>query len=210
MKNFLKLISYVIQPLLIPTYGLIILMQLSMYRYLGIYFQLLAVVGTLFFTTVLPAVIIFILIKKGVVSDVFMAKKEERTLPYIFSILSYVIWSYFLIHTLHFPIEFVLIAFGTIFSVILMIFINFRWKISAHLAGMGGLFGGVVAVSYMLSIFPLTLLVVLIILSGLLAVSRIVLKAHTIEQTLAGFCLGFACTFLPPLVYFLTFSSKLY
>lgn len=201
MKTFLKIITYVFQPLLMPTLGMILLMQLPLFQFFSPSYRIFAVVGTLLFTGILPALPILFLMRNRQISDIFISKREERTIPYLFSMLSYVFWVLFLWRTLQFPLEFVLLGLGAVISVILMVFINLKWKISAHTAGMGSLVGGICAVAYLVQINPLALIVITIIISGLVAISRIMLKAHTLSQVIGGFILGFLCVFVPSTVY---------
>jgi len=201
MRTFLKIISYIFQPLLMPLYGMILLMQTNLFSFFAPTYKIIALAGTLLFTGLLPALPIYMMMKRGQIKDLFISKREERTMPYLFSMLSYLFWLFFLWRTLQFPPEFALVAAGSVLSVFLMVFINLKWKISAHLAGMGGFVGGVFAYSYLMAVNPIGLIVISIIISGLVAVSRVYLKAHTLSQTLAGFCLGFLCVFLPGVIY---------
>ena len=201
MNTFFKIITYIFQPLLIPTYGIILLMQLSLFQLFPTSYRLFAIAGTVLFTCILPSLPILFMMKNRQISDIFISKREERTMPYLFSLLAYIFWVLFLWRTLQFPMEFVLLAIGSIVSVVLMVFINLKWKISAHLAGMGGFLGGVFAYSYLMAVNPVGLIVVSVIITGFVAVSRVYLKVHTLSQTLAGFSLGFLCVFLPGVIY---------
>lgn len=201
MKTFLKLISYVFQPLLMPTYAIVLLMQIPLFQFFGTQYRVIAIVGTLLFTAILPALPILLMMRKGQIRDLFISRREERTIPYLFSFLAYVFWVLFLWRTLQFPIEFIVLAIGTVFSVILLVIINLKWKISAHTAGIGGLVGGIIAVSYMIGINPVALIITSLIVAGLVAISRIYLKAHTLPQTIGGFCLGVACLLFPAFIY---------
>ena len=98
------------------------------------------------------------------------------------------------------PLFLVGMGVGSTLSLIAILLINRRWKISAHLSGIGGLTGGIFGYSYFLGINPLGLLVAMLVLSALTALSRIELKAHTPGQTLAGFTVGFLMVFLPPVL----------
>ena len=69
-----------------------------------------------------------------------------------------------------------------------------RWKISAHLVGMGGLIGAIAAVNSMHQLGLLPLLAVLIALTGLVASARLLSSDHTQAQVLAGGALGFIST----------------
>lgn len=206
MKTFLRIITYVFQPLLMPTYAMILLMQLPVFQILGLQYQLIAIIGTALFTAIFPALPILMMVRKGQIKDIFISNREERTMPYLFSMLAYFFWILFLWRTLQFPAEFTSLAIGTVISLILMVFINFKWKISAHTAGMGGFLGCVIGVSYSVGINPLWLIILSLVVSGLVAISRIYLKAHTLSQTIGGFCLGVCSVLLPYTVY--TFIFK--
>ncbi len=172
------------------------MVNLEVFSILPIQWHVLAIVGTFIFTCVMPVIPIYVLIRKGEVSDMFIRSKEERTLPYFFSILSYTFWTVFLLKTLHLPLNIAIMGFGSILSLILVMLINFKWKISAHLCSMGALVGFVSGVSYVLAINSLIFIVILLCLSALVALSRIELKAHSPLQTFAGFTVGFLCVFL--------------
>lgn len=201
MRTFLKIISYVFQPLLMPLYGIIILLQIPVFGFYSSWYHIIAIVGTILFTGILPALPIFLMMRKGEIRDLFISKREERTMPYLFSMLAYVFWVLFLWRTLGFPPNLLIYAIGCVVAIIAMTFINLKWKISAHLTGIGGLAGGIFGVCYQMSINPVWLFVAVIIVSGLVAVSRLYLKAHTLGQVIAGYLLGFILVFVPGLFF---------
>ncbi|HRZ97124.1 MAG TPA: hypothetical protein P5084_06175 [Paludibacter sp.] len=197
MRTFYKIISFVFQPLLMPTFGMIMLVNMDVFSVFTAAWKWIAVVGTFFFTGLGPASPILIMMARGKIKDLYISKKEERTLPYIFSFLSYVFWTFFLWQTLRFPLFLVAVGIGSTLSILLITFINLNWKISAHLASVGGIVGGVFGICYRMAINPLGFFVLVLSLGALVALSRIELKAHTPGQTLAGFSLGFLAVFLP-------------
>jgi membrane-associated phospholipid phosphatase len=197
MTKFYKIVSFVLQPLLMPTFGIIILLFTDISMYYTAMWKWMAVVGTLLFTALLPATPILFMIRKGQIRDLYISKKEQRTIPYLFSLLAYTFWTVFLWRILQMPSFVVFMAMGSTLSIIIITFINMKWKISAHLSGIGGLTGGVFAYCYVMGVNPLPFLVVMLAFSALTALSRIELKAHTPGQTLAGFTLGFLMVFLP-------------
>ncbi len=196
MTRFLKIVSFVFQPLLITSYGMIWMCQLEAFAILPAFWRTMAMTGTFVFTCLIPAIPIIVLMWKGEISDIFIHKKEQRTLPYLFSLLSYIFWALFLFKILHLPMSIAIMGFGSVLSLVLMTLINIKWKISAHLCSMGALLGFVCGVSYSLAINPSLFIAVLLCVTALVALSRIELKAHTPLQTLAGFVLGFLCVFL--------------
>jgi len=201
MKRIHQVISLVFQPLLIPTFAMLLLMNMDVFILLPLRWQLKAIVGTFIFTGLLPALPIWLLMKRGEVNDLFISKREERTMPYLFSFMAYVFWALFMWRTLQFPMFIVAMGMGSAVSIFIIILINLRWKISAHAAGMGGLCGSVFGVCYRTAINPVWFLAIILLISALVAFSRLELKAHTPGQVLAGFVVGFIMVFTPGLFF---------
>jgi len=197
MKTFYKAITLIFQPLLMPTFGMIILMNMTFFVGLPPLWRWISIIGTFIFTAVLPAIPILVMLRKGEINDLFISKKEERTMPYLFSFLAYVFWSMFMWRTLQFPMFIVAMGIGSAISIIAITAINLKWKISAHLGGVGGLTGAVFGVCYRMAINPLPFLIVILAISALVALARLELKAHSPGQVLAGFVVGFLSVFLP-------------
>lgn len=180
-----------------PTYGMAMLINLNVFDVIPFIWRTIAIIGTFIFTGIMPAAPILLMMRKGEVSDLFISKREQRTMPYLFSFLSYVFWTLFLLRVLKLPMFMVAIGFGTTLSILLITFINLKWKISAHLSGIGGLVGGIFGVCYRMAYNPVWLFITVLAISALVAVARMELKAHTPLQTLAGFALGFLTVFIP-------------
>ena len=201
MKRIHQIISLVFQPLLMPTYAMLLLMNMDIFILLPLRWRLIAIIGTFIFTGILPALPIWLMMKRGDVNDLFISKREERTMPYLFSFMAYVFWALFMWRTLQFPMFIVAMGMGSAVSIFIIVFINLKWKISAHAAGMGGLCGSVFGVCYRTAINPVWFFAVILLISGLVALSRLELKAHTPGQVLAGFVVGFITVFTPGLIF---------
>ena len=89
MERFYKVVSVVFLPLFIPTYGMLLLMSMDIFTVMPFAWKCIAVVGTLFFTFLLPLIPIVMMIRKGDVSNVMISKREERTIPYLFTFFGY-------------------------------------------------------------------------------------------------------------------------
>jgi len=197
MKTVYKIISLVFQPLLMPTYGIMMLMNMDVFSPMPMLWRWIAIAGTFIFTGIFPAVPVLLMMRRGEVHDIFISKREERTMPYLFSFLAYVFWAMFMWRTMQFPIFIVAMGIGSAASIFIIVLINLKWKISAHLAGIGGLTGAIFGVSYRMAINPFWIFIIVLSVSAIVALSRIGLKAHTPGQTLAGFVVGFLTIFLP-------------
>jgi len=197
MKTLFNIVTYIFQPILVPTYGMTLLMSMDIFSPLSFFWRMVAIIGTFIFTGILPAVPVLLLMRRGEVHDIFISNREERTMPYLFSFMAYVFWALFMWRTMQFPLFIVSMGIGSAISIFIIIFINMKWKISAHVAGMGGLSGAVFGVCYRLAINPVWLFILVLTVSAIVALSRIELKAHTPLQTMAGFLIGFLAVFIP-------------
>ena len=179
------------------TYGVLWMINQYGFSSLPLQWQLTAIVGTVTFTCIIPLIPTYILIRQGIISDMYIKDKKQRTMPYVFSVVSYSFWVMFLLRTLHLPFTIVVAGVGAVVALIVIMIVNFKWKISAHLCGMGALLGFVSGVSFIMAVNPLETMVLILCLAALTALSRIGLKAHTPLQTLIGFVVGFLFVFLP-------------
>ena len=159
---------------------------------------LVAIIGTLLLTCVLPASAIWSLIRKGKVSDMQIFNARERTYPYVYTALGFGFWSYLLIEILNVPFYIGLVAVGATAAIGIVAIINHWWKISAHLTSLGGLLGGVLSFCLGLGIVPSWAMMGSWLAGTLLLMwARLYLNAHTPAQVTAGWLLGLSCTFLP-------------
>jgi len=81
---------------------------------------------------------------------------------------------------------------GAAISIFISWLINFKWKISIHMVGIGGLIGILIGISIRLGADLLIPVLASVLLAGLLGSSRMRLGAHTESQVYAGLMLGLA------------------
>jgi membrane-associated phospholipid phosphatase len=125
--------------------------------------------------------------KNNLISDIDANVKDERTLPYLLSIVIFIVGFILLliIEASNISIAF---WFCYISNTFLVILINKKLKISIHAMGVSG----------PLALFTFTLGIdALLFLPILVAVgwSRIKLKCHSLTEVVAGAVLGFASVF---------------
>ncbi len=178
-----------------PLYSIFILFQLPTYlnyRYPSSYF--LAIYGLVSINLILfPLVFSLYLKKNKMIQSLKMATVEERVLPYAFSVVMYLI-TYYLFYQIQFPSTYLNVFLGATMALIsLLVFAFFKQKISAHLAGLGGLVGLLLVVNLLLGVNTLNLMLIGLILSGVVASARFLLNAHKLWQLLLGFLIGFSC-----------------
>lgn len=195
MKLIAKIVSIILHPLLIPTYGVFLGLN---YTYLILRPEPLRwkiLLSAFLITALVPALGIGALLFFGSASDADLKNKEERVLPYIMSILSMILCAYVL-YKFKMSVWLYTSFVGGAISLAIALVINFFWKISAHMVGIGGLAGAIFGTAFCFMPFSLFSLAGVLMLAGLLGTSRIILERHTPGQVYAGFLLGFFVLFV--------------
>ncbi len=85
--------------------------------------------------------------------------------------------------------------FGLALSVFAVFFITLRYKISAHMTGIGGLIGAFVGFQVLFGAQLAPWVVLLVLVWGVIGTARLKLEAHSNGQIVAGSMLGFTCIF---------------
>lgn len=197
IKKISQILSFIFSPLLVPTYGILMAFNYS-YLVLASTGTKVGVTAVVFiFTCLFPLLLIGTLWKLGKVSDPGLNSRTDRTVPYLITAASYVAATIYLLNVKS-PTWLVMFFCGGFSAVVVSTIVNRWWKISAHMAAMGGLVAlsvcmmtGGVAVRQMLWI-----VLTGIVLCGLVGTARLVLERHTLGQVAAGFLNGFVCVFL--------------
>jgi membrane-associated phospholipid phosphatase len=132
--------------------------------------------------------------------DITMENSRDRIFVLLSSSFSYYIGFVLLGKLKAFPV-FKLFLVASVLVIIVLLIISFRWKISNHMAAIGGLTGTVFALSFRGGVNPLYTILLLVLVSGIIGTARLILEKHTISQVLAGYLLGFFVLYL--VVYFI-------
>lgn len=140
-------------------------------------------------TFFLPLLSALLLLRMKIISSLEMKTKQERKIPYLVTAVFYFTESYFLMKS-DVPVLIQALMFGATLVVVSVLLTNLFWKISAHMAGMGGFIGMMIAISYRLQINLLFILIPLFLIAGIAAFSRLKLSAHSSAEVYAGFLLG--------------------
>lgn len=195
-----KFISTMLSPLLTPTYGTLMALSITpkLLDVTGARFKLLLIVFAL--TCIFPMITIAVLHNFKVIKDKRMISRKERLIPYITGTIYYAVAVYHVIYT-HEPRWLVMFFAGGALACLISTVVNCRWKISAHMAGMGGLVAllwqtNAMELEIISSPWMMLYILIAIFLSGMLGSARLMLKRHTLPQVLAGFLNGLICVSL--------------
>ena len=155
----------------------------------------LTVLSLVFITTCLIPVVTVVMFKlTKVIGDLHMTERKDRYIPFVFVSLFYVVVA-FLIGRQEWMNSLMNIVFLSMTTVVVITNgITFRWKISAHAAGVSGWLGFIVAFSMY---YPTTSdlygpMIAAVIITGSVFWARLYLNAHKPAEIWAGALLGFS------------------
>ena len=195
-----KIVSAVFHPVLVPTLGFILLFTSGFYNsMLTVDAKRFILLVIFFSTSTLPMLSVAILALNSKF-DFLMPNSRDRIIPLMFTSVFYYI-GFMLLGRIHFLPVFKLFMIASVLLIIVLLLISFKWKISVHMAAIGAVTATFFALSFRGGVNPMTAIVIVVIVSGLIGTSRLVLNKNNLLQVAAGYILGF--TILYPVIYFL-------
>lgn len=209
MNNFIEkfcasFFSTLVHPLFMLPYGILLMMKFTFMAMLDVRTKLIFAGVLLGYTIAIPVLMFLMMRLFHLIETLSIRERKERIFPFITVILSYGALAV-TIHRMHVPLFVIHYVYGAMLALVVITIITLKWKISAHMTGIGGLLGGVLSMSVLMHLMPLSLIISIIILAGFLATSRIVLKAHTPAQVYAGFVVGLVCVGISPFFSMISF-----
>ena len=189
-----KTISILLHPIFMPLLGVAILMQSDWFHAVSGEGKRFIYVVVLLTTLLIPLSGMMILKSKGWITSYFMHDKKERRFPLLIASFFYLIGA-FILQKMQVPMIVPLFLNAASIVILISALITWQWKISIHMAALGGLAGMVIAVSirWMANLQPA--LVLLFMLAGIAAYARLKLDEHDPGQTYAGYLLGLMVNF---------------
>lgn len=199
MKRYLAIVvSVLLHPMIMPVLGLFLFFN-SGAHISFVPSNLRLIVYLIAFATacLLPLSILPLLLQFKLIRSFNMESHRERILP-VFLTGAFYFAGYFLMLKLGLPLFIYQFVLGSLIALYISLVVSFWWKISLHLVGIGGVTGGVIALSFKMGLGITPALVVLFCLGGIAASARLYLGAHTPSQTMAGYLLGLLTVMLVP------------
>ena len=196
-----KILSAVFTPFYLPVVGLLALFAFSYISLLDLEAKIYIFMLVLTFTILLPTALIRIYRRwNGWHQEGGLAFKEHRLIPYLISILSYLLCYYLMLRN-HIPYAIVSIVMASMMIQVVCAVINHWWKISAHTAAIGGVMGIIMAFAEIFSFNPVWWLCLVLILAGMVGTSRMILKQHSLAEVVVGFLVGVFSAFVSVLFF---------
>ncbi len=194
-----KIISVIFHPMLMPTYGIILMFSFPTYLQSMQYELKKAIVLIVFLSTFITPLLAFLMLTSlKIIKSIELADKKERLIPYAVA-LAFLSGTLFLF--LNFPANipsyiFIFLLLSIIGLVILTL-LNFWIKVSAHSSGASGLFAFFTFFLFQFNLDPIILLLPAAIITGIISWARLQLNAHTPKEIYLGILAGVFTGSLP-------------
>lgn len=189
-----RIMSMLFTPFYLPLVGLVALFLFSYMSLLPLAYKLPMLLTVYISTILMPSLLIHLYRKFQGWTSKELGRKERRVVPYLISILCY-FGCFFLMEYRNTPRVISIILVAALVIQMVCALINVWWKISTHMAGIGGLAGGLVVYSIAFSFNPIWWLAFVILLAGMVGTARMILRQHTLAQVVTGFLVGVVCAF---------------
>ncbi|WP_428742607.1 hypothetical protein [Tenacibaculum sp.] len=190
-----KFISTILHPIVMPTIGIILYFILSPIQLNNQ--QQLTILTVIFIATYLIPMLLLVFLKSiGYIKSFQVHSINERKAPIFFMMTLFLILGK-LFSDMSIVRDLSYLFYGTVFGLgITYILFPLKIKSSLHLLSMGVATGFFLLFQQIQAIFVLPLIITFIFLSGLLASSRLHLKAHTSREVYIGFFIGLISPFI--------------
>ena len=191
LEKLSRIISHIFHPLMVPSVGFLILFNSGTYlSYLP--FNIKAWITSIVFvcTFFIPLMFILFLRYQEIINDIQMKTRRDRYIPIIITFFLYV-FCFYLIRRIDIPNMFYSFMLAGLITLLVTLFITLWFKISIHMAGMGGLIALVIYISFYLKVNLSFYLILVVLLAGITGTARLILKAHSPAEVYSGFVLGF-------------------
>lgn len=162
------------------------------------------VIGFVFiYTFAIPAYLVYLLKRWGIISSLKLENLQERRIPYLMTAIIYAVLGYFLYNKNSSFFVCAYILWSITLVILSVAIISFWWQISAHAAGIGGVIGALAGIMTKFGEAGLFIpLLCSMVIAGYLIGARLQLNAHTPRQVWAGLTLGVVLSLLSVSYFF--------
>lgn len=200
--KFFKFISYFFHPINFPIIGtLVYFIFIPKFIFKPQEHNILLFV--LISTYVLPIALLYVFKLLKFINSYHMPTIEERKFPILFFMaLTLIIANWLFKTTIVDLLALLFLGYAVGFAMTYG-FLYLNIKLSLHTASIGGLIGFLIYFSLSYELNLILLLIVLFIIAGVVATSRIYLKAHTPLEVFLGFTIGLLVQISTFMIYYI-------
>lgn len=189
MNFFLRSVSYILHPILMPLAGAIIYFTAAP-RFIPEDIIRTKIFGLVILTILIPIVLFFFLKNFGTITSIHLEDIKQRKIPLLLQSILLIIVIKMVVNVYHYP-ELYYFFLGILFSSLSAVFmILFNIKASLHMIGISGITMFSIALSIHFGMNLTLLITSLMVANGLVATSRLHVEAHSNLELILGFLIG--------------------
>ena len=195
--RFETALSYLLHPIFIPTYIILLLITLPYYvaSRLPVTSKLILAGTVVAMTVIIPLIFLAFMRQRKIIRTFFLESREERIYPLLTVAVAYYI-TYYILKGYPVSALFSYYMLGSTFLAIVALIVSFYYKISLHMIGIGGFLGLMLGMALNFSFDLLWPIAVLVALSGLLGYARLKSNSHRASEVYTGFLVGASVMFV--------------
>jgi hypothetical protein len=189
LKKILPPFSYVFHPLFISVYAVVLFFCFGKhnYNYQEVY---LVIIQIVIITIFIPLTVYYLLLSLGKVDSIMLAHKNQRRLPLLIHAILLLILIRKSITIDYFPVLYFYFLASFISTFMAFLFLFSKFKVSLHQLAIASFTVFAVGISLHFNVRMIWIIVPLILCNGLIASSRLVMKAHTPTELILGGLIG--------------------
>lgn len=189
MKKIVIFFSYVFHPIFVSVFGALLYFFIIETEF-NKFQQFLIICQIAIITIFIPITFYYILKTMGKIDSVMASQIQERKIPlFVQAILLYILFSKSISLQSLPQLHFYLIG-GMKSAIVAFILLFFGIKTSLHLVATSSLLAFAIGLSVYNQSNNLLLIASLLVLNGIVATSRLEMKAHTYKELIIGFFVG--------------------
>ena len=189
MKLFLQIVSYIFHPLFTPIAGTVAYFVITP-KYSPLELQGGNILPIFILTVIIPILSFFILRNIGVIQSISLTRTKERLLPMLIYLVLLLMILYKVIPNNYTPEIYFFFVGLVLANLSCFLLVILKYKASLHMLGMGSLLMYLINLSIHFEINITIALSFFVLATGLVATSRLYLRAHSRMQVVIGFFLG--------------------
>ncbi len=192
LNIFARAISFLLFPLFMPLYGLTLLFQIPLFSFFPRQYVVISYYFVVLMCVLMPLFSYWLMAKLNIITSAKMLDKKDRFYPMFVTALFF-FGCAFMLCRYAMPLFIINLLGAVSVAILITAIVSVKWKISAHLTGIGGLIASIFIVSLSTNVNSSLVMCIAILSAGLLAAARLQLNRHTPMQLVVGFLNGIFC-----------------
>lgn len=189
MKKTLPFFSYFFHPIFIPLLGTLFFVYLDSHyfefpQYLLLFLQIIII------TILLPVAFFYLLRTFGKIESVMLSDIAQRKIPLLLQVMLFSVLIQKSITMDRFPSLYFFFLGGIVSTIVAFFLLYVKCKASIHMIGISSLTVFIIGLSIHNQINTINTVAFFVVMNGIVASSRLVMKAHSGKELLIGFLCG--------------------